>query len=348
MKWIEFAKTHGRRVALSLGGEYLIVGTPFLKQGVQNEQEKETQGQVRVYQYTGDFADQSGDWILVGQVLQGESMGDYFGVSVDISADGKTIVVGDIGNHLEKGQGRVTVYEWNNTSVQWDLKGEPLYGEDWFAHWGTAVVMSADGNVIASGSVGMTDEKKRVGTVRTLRYNSILNAWEMFGVIRGEELSFGRSLDLASLINGEMILAVGAPANTNNGNDAGLVEVYKYVPQSDQWTQLNSPRPGVKDSDFGTSLALSGDGTVLVVGSPFDMPYSIYFGKVDVFFYVNGDWIESKTNLTGKSENDRYGFSVCMSWDGKVIAAGAYLSPMVKSSALDLCEFSDLNQGNPV
>ena len=75
---------------------------------------------------------------------------------------------------------------------------------------------------------------------------------------------FGHGVALSADGN---VMAVSAPENDNNGNDAGHIKVYSKV--SGIWTQIGQDIEGVIANDrIGYKIALSDDGTTLAFSSP--------------------------------------------------------------------------------
>ena len=71
-----------------------------------NDGNGENSGHVRIYENVG------GTWIQVGQDIDGESEGDFFGYSVSLSSDGTIVAIGaffNSGNAVHSGH--VRVYE---------------------------------------------------------------------------------------------------------------------------------------------------------------------------------------------------------------------------------------------
>jgi hypothetical protein len=78
----------GRSVALSADASTLVIGASdlyFADAGYY----------VKVYRIDGD----GGNWVQIGQTLSSNATEDYFGYSVDISADGMTIICGSSGEY---------------------------------------------------------------------------------------------------------------------------------------------------------------------------------------------------------------------------------------------------------
>jgi len=125
------------------------------------------------------------------------------------------------------------------------------------------------------------------------------------------------------------VLAVGAhywdgPAGSNQG------AVYVFDWSGSAWiertTALTASDAGASDY-FGTTVALSADGTVLAVGAfGWDGPGGDDQGAVYVFDWSGSAWVERTTALTASDagKSDYFGISVALSADGTVLAIGAY------------------------
>jgi hypothetical protein len=79
------------------------------------------------------------------------------------------------------------------------------------------------------------------------------------------------------------IIAVGAPLNSGGGTARGEVRVYQK--DNDSWLQLGNDLNGAADNDeFGHSLDLNSDGTILAVGTK-----DLYHNTL-VYKYDSGSW----------------------------------------------------------
>ena len=118
------------------------------------------------------------------------------------------------------------------------------------------------------------------------------------------------------------ILAAGAPSHGN-----GKVKVWQY--SSGSWTRLGADIVGETSGDlFGTSVALSADGTVLAAGGYMnDNGGGTDAGHVRVFGYDGSAWQQRGLDLDGSAATEYLGISVSLSSDGSVMAAGAYSDP---------------------
>ena len=79
------------------------------------------------------------------------------------------------------------------------------------------------------------------------------------------------------------IIAVGAPLNSGGGTARGEVQVYQK--NNDSWLQLGNDLNGKADNEeFGHSVDLNGDGTILAVGTK-DLSHNTL-----VYKYDSGSW----------------------------------------------------------
>mmetsp|Transcript_12670 Transcript_12670/g.18068 ORF Transcript_12670/g.18068 Transcript_12670/m.18068 type:complete len:599 (+) Transcript_12670:117-1913(+) len=156
----------GYSLGLSKNGKHLVVGG-YKNDNGGNDDELDI-GHVRVFEYKG------GDWKQVGQDINGEAVGDYFGGAVAISHDGRTIVVGgeeNDGNGYNAGHSRV--YSWSDMSDEWVKVGTDLDGEDPKDYFGWDVSISGNGQIVAIGgpdNKGANNAGSRTGHVRVFKY----------------------------------------------------------------------------------------------------------------------------------------------------------------------------------
>ncbi|MAN34679.1 MAG: hypothetical protein CL410_10390, partial [Acidimicrobiaceae bacterium] len=97
---------------------------------------------------------------------------------------------------------------------------------------------------------------------------------------------FGASMSLSS---DGTILAVGGTHNDGNGLTAGHVRVFEFSGGS--WSQLGSDIDGEAAGDeFGESVSLSSDGTILAVGAVGNDESGMTAGHARVFEFSGGSW----------------------------------------------------------
>ena len=172
-----------------------------------------------------------------------------------------------------------------------------------------------------------------------------VTARQIIGYFKGShtapEAKFSQSI---SLSDDGHILAVGSGTafifgvvstnNDNAGNDTGAVYVFEYIDSNWQQTAYLKAHNAASEDKFGRSLALSGDGSTLVIGAPGeDSNGSAYpednsvlnAGAVYVFEKDNDDEWNQKSYLKpiNIGIGDDFGRSVKVNNDGDVLVVGA-------------------------
>lgn len=139
--------------------------------------------------------------------------------------------------------------------------------------------------------------------------------------INGESSSDHSGMSV-SISSSGLRVAVGAHLNDGAGLNSGHVRVYDYVNGS--WIQFGGDIDGESSSDeFGTSVSLSGDGSRLAVGAPYNDGNGVNSGSVRVYEVVNGVWVQLGSDIDGESTGDRSGRAVSLSNTGNRLAIGA-------------------------
>lgn len=195
---------------------------------------------------------------------------------VAMSSGGTVALVG-APNH----QGGARAYAWSPGTSTWVRRGvdADMLGVGGAA--GSSVALSADGSIALVGApafVKNTEPNIVRGIARAYRWTG--SAWtrlgtdeSMVGLPDGGGDVAGQSVALSS---DGTIAVVGAP---NYNTQRGTVRAYKWNPTTSFWDRL-----GTVDSDMaglasgervGGSLALSADGTIVLLGVA---SYSLQFG----------------------------------------------------------------------
>ena len=147
-----------------------------------------------------------------------------------------------------------------------------------------------------------------------------INSQDLKGNAIYGESSFDQSgWSVATSYDGS-IIAIGSPNNDNsNGNDSGQVQVFFFT--NNNWVQMgndiNGSDTGLK---AGTSVALSANGTIVAIGSPY---FDTQRGKVQVYEFTNGSWSQLGDDIIGEELTDLSGASISLSHIGNILAIGA-------------------------
>lgn len=248
------------------------------------------------------------------QQLVGEATDDLFGWSLDLSGDGKTIIVGALGNdggnsaNGNRGQARVyrNTFNVSFNAWSWVMLGAEINGTTVGAETGYGVSINNNGNTIAIGSP--LQNKVRVYDL------NVSNNWAQRGsdVTIFTSQSAQRAGHAVSLSGDGGVVAMGAPT----GNK---VWVYDIDPVGGLGLLSGNPLtlPGTY---AGGSVELDDEGNTLVVGG---YKANSEKGQVYVYDFIGTSWVQRGLSLNGLNNYDQFGFDVSISNDGNTIAVGS-------------------------
>jgi hypothetical protein len=199
--------------------------------------------------------------------------------------------------------------------------GLDIDGETDSDYSGNAVSLSADGITVAIGArLNSGVGGCYVGHVRV--YKNINGTWIQQGAdIDGEtnDNQFGACVSLSA---DGLIVAIGAPGNSDSGSRSGQVSVFKNI--NGTWVQQGTDIAGrSNDEELGSSVTLSADGLTLATGAPQKYAVANKRGLVRVYKYISNNWIQQGVDIEGENVHDEFGYSISLSDDGLILAIGA-------------------------
>ncbi len=267
------------------------------------------------------------EWTQSGDIIAGGDK-DRAGASVSLSSDGSRVAVGYPSSDTP---GEVRVFERRGDA--WVLLGAVIAGVAAGDRFGESVSLSADGSRVAIGAYLHDAPGENAGEVRVFDLNPAGTAWvQVGGDLNGvrESDEFGTSVSLSA--DGSRV-AVGAPnydlvtgdasasAPTPN-NRYGQVRVFDLNPAGTAWSQTGG---GIDGEDLGqsvgTSVALSDDGSQLVVGAGVPQHRDPYGVRVFVLDAGTG-WTQRGASIQAEDGINIEGQIVAVSGDGLRIAVG--------------------------
>jgi hypothetical protein len=212
------------------------------------------------------------DWILVADTFTPQTEdGSDFGSSVSISPS--TMV---IGSSMALGNGAAFVYTKNSTTNTWTTDAtQQLFGATTGVEYGSAVAVTSDSVVLAISAPRTIADGTLTEFGAVYCYTVVNGQYESLGLpVRGNEdiysasEMFGASIAVANTGTVSRI-AIGAPFNNfENILLRGMVYVYDYSSTTSSWTRVTSMTGQVTNSVFGTSIDMSDDGSILLIGAP--------------------------------------------------------------------------------
>lgn len=299
--------SQGASVALSGDGSTAIVGGPS---------DSRTKGAAWVFTRTDGVWTQQGNKLVgTGVYRAGElALPSGQGMAVALSADGDTAIVGGWGAEA------AWVFRRNASGV-WTQEGK-LVGDGAVgrAHRGMSVALSADGNTAIVG--GWSDNSK-TGAVWVFRRSG--GVWGQQGrklVGTGAVGNTNQGWSVALSADGNTAIVGGPGDNLWDPSVpfglGGAGAAWVFTRNGSSWTQEGEKLVSARSARQGTSVALSGDGNIAVVGG-FVEDGAGNAGLV--FTRSGGQWTLDKklvvTSAVGKSTP-----SVALSADARVVMVG--------------------------
>lgn len=308
-----------RDVSISSSGQRIAIGAE------RNDGNGINSGHVRIFEY-----DTANGWLQLGDDIDGEAAYDNFGTSVSLNSDGSIVAAGGKLNDASgTNSGHVRVYQFFNGSG-WLQMGADIDGGQPDDHFGTSVSLNSDGTRVAIGARGPYGVQ--IGYVGVYEYDTI-NGWVQIGdnIVGQATLDeFGFSLMMNS--DGSRII-IGAPFNDSNGDDSGQVQIYE-LDSGSNWIQLGNNLRGQELGDeFGYSVSMNLDGSIIAIGAPQNDNNGLNAGQVQVYEYNPGDgWLQIGDDLTGV-QYSRFGYATSLDDLGSTLAVGAPLNSEIVAAA---------------
>jgi hypothetical protein len=281
----------------------LAVSAPY------NDGNGNMSGHVRIFSWSG------GSWVQRGADIDGEASMDRSGISMCMP-NSNTIAIGAAQNDGNGSDaGHVRIYYW--TGLAWTQKGTDVNGFNAYDQSGFSVSM-ADVNTVAIGSPTNNDNGNLSGHTRIFDWNG--TNWTQRGnAINGEtslDLS-GQSVNMANT----NVVAIGAHQNSGGGAGGGHVRVFNWDGLT--WVQMGQDIDGSIGSSIGRPCSFSmPNQSTIAVGFNLNSNNGNNKGQIKIYNLIGAAWLESPLSIYGESNNDQFGFTVCMP-DPNTIAGGS-------------------------
>jgi formylglycine-generating enzyme required for sulfatase activity len=244
------------------------------------------------------------------------------GVSVSLSADGNTAIVGGPADNANPNGWAGAAWVWTRSGGVWTQQGTKLVGSDaseqWPAEQGYSVSLSADGNTAIVGGpapgwggVGAAWVWTRGGGVWAQQGTKLVGSGAVGLTAQGFSVS----------LSADGNTAVGGGYFDNYTTGATWV----WTRSGGVWTQQGNKLVGsdaVGTAAQGYSVSLSADGNTAITGGVSD---NSNVGAAWIWTRSGGVWTQQGTKLVGSSavgSRVRQGTSVSLSADGNTAIVG--------------------------
>jgi hypothetical protein len=209
----------GASVSLSADGSTIAIGAP------DNDDNGDYSGQVVVYRINNEGS----SWERLVQSIQGDNVGDWFGMSVNLSPDGNTLAIGAPGyweDDDRPGYVRVFSLESSLNTSSWIQIGQDIIGEANGDEFGWDLSLSDDGKTLAVGAWGADGNGAVSGHVKVYQIDDSVSGWMQIGDDINGDAAYDGSGQPVSLSADGNTVAISSPYNDDNGYDSGHVRVF--------------------------------------------------------------------------------------------------------------------------
>ena len=269
-------------------------------------------GRARVFEYdTG-----TSDWVQMGTEIYGLASSNLARI-VSLSGDGTRLAVGAYQGDTAGGvqSGNIRVFDWNGH--EWAQFDEALFLSTQATNdfLGYSVALSRDGLTLIGGAY-LDDVSGTADTGSVKIWSVPAPTWTQQGgdvqlsLTSSSAELFGESADISS--DGSRFVAGGHGYSSNSG----AFEVFELDSATSAWDSIGYVT-GPSSSQFGKSVAISSDGSTVVVGAP---SYSSATGFFEVYDYSGGTtWTQRGSRVTGPNTASDFGQYVAISDDGNTV-----------------------------
>jgi hypothetical protein len=237
--------------------------------------------------------------------------GDEFGLSVSLSGDGNTALIGA----RNKNSGTGAAYVFIRSGTVWGQQAELTAGDaatnDSF---GWSVSLSGDGSAALLGAYN-----KNSGTGAAYVFIRSGTVWGQQAELTAGDAATGDEFGYSVSISGDASTALVGAFNKNSATGVA----YVFIRSGTVWGQQAELAAGdaATNNDFGISVSLGGDGSTALIGAD---NRNSGTGAAYVFSRSGTTWSQQQELTAGDAAtSDGFGFSVSLSADDSTALIGA-------------------------
>ena len=203
----------------------------------------------------------------MGSAIAGLARFSFTGGAVQLNSTGTVLAVG------QEGQSRVLVFDWDGSN--WVLKDTILGAQN----FGNSISMDSSGLTLAIGGESLPTS---IGRVSVFQFNGTEYIQKGSSIVgQGDDLFFGWEQNALALREDGNALAAGSLGNVVAGQTLGRVRVMVY--NGVDWVPDGIVSGSANDSQLGRSVCMNADGSIIALGTPFNLMPNQNAGVVRVF-----------------------------------------------------------------
>jgi len=311
----------GSSVSIGSDGTYAIVGAY-----------NETSGAGAAYIFT-----RSGStWTQQAKLTASDATAnDNFGTSVSINSDGTYAIAGasyeDTGG-TNAGAAYVFTRSGSTWSQQAKIQSSDIQASDFF---GQSVSINSDGDYAIVGAWQEDTGGSNAGAAYIFTRSG--STWTQQAKIQSSDAQASDFFGYSVSINSDATYAIVGAFGEDGGSGDPLSNAgaaYVFSRSGSTWTQQAKIVPDdlqAGDSVGNMAVAISGDGTTVIVGAAFEDGGAgdplTSAGAAYVFTRSDSTWTQqAKLTASDAATNDRFGLSATINSDGSYAAVGAWLA----------------------
>ncbi len=308
----------GYAVALNSSGSIALIGA-------YNEDDSGTTENGAAYIFTRS----GGVWNQDAKLLASDkASSDSFGVSVALSKNGNTALIGAYNEDDSGTTDNGAVYVFVLTGGVWTQQAKLLASDKANSdNFGYVVSVSNDGN---TALVGAQYEDDGVATENGAAYVFTRSGgiWTQQAKLLASDKATNDHFGFAVALSGDSNTAL---IGTYQEDDSGTTDngaAYVFTRSGGIWTQQAKLLANDKANGdyFGAAVSLNNDGDTALIGAPSeDDSGTTDNGATYIFFRFGSSWSQQAKTLAGdKANNDNFGVSVALGGSGDTAVIGAH------------------------
>lgn len=319
----------GTSISLSDNGNTIAVGSSAADSVFSDV------GAIYVFEKSG------GSWVEQQKlVVADRDVGDQFGRSVALSADGNTVIGGAPIESTSPYTSNGAAYVFTRSAGVWTEQTKLTASSmNTNGRFGWSVALSDDGNTALIGSTGQ-NTSPYTGNGAAYVFTRSAGVWTQQAVLTASDLDSNDGLGVAvALSDNGNTAVVGASAESTSPTTANGA-VYVFTRSGTTWTQQGKLLASDKANNdyFGHAVAVADNGNTAFIGA-FDKNGTapLTNGAVYVFTRSGAVWTEQqKIRNVNLGLNNDFGISVAMTGDATKAMVGARANSSFYSGAASM------------